>query len=755
MPNPSRWRAFRAGALALAGLISVLAGSGAVTADEKFDWPFWRGPEMNGVSRETGLVDRWKPNGENQLWFNPELATRSTPIIMRGKLYILARSEPGTSREGEQLICADAETGEVLWRNRFNVFLSDVPDTRVGWSSVLGDPETGKIYALGVCDLFQCLDGKTGEPIWSKSLSEEYGMLNTYGGRTNFPVIIDDLVIISGIVIGWGDMAKPAHRFIAFDKRDGTPVWFNETRLLPYDTTYSAPVLTTLDGEKALVFGSGDGAVYAMQPRTGKIIWKYQLSRRGLNTTPLVVDGIVYTGQSEENVDDTTMGAMVAINGVGKGDITKTGEIWRVTERMVGKSAGVMVDGRLYAVEDGGTLNVVDPKTGYRIDHKTGKRVDPNARYRPMKLGGPQRGSLLYADGKIYAATANGRWWILKPTDKGVKVLDRQRLRQTEIHASPIVSHGRIYLATTEGTYCIGKKDHKPVATERPAPPAEKPVAEDRKPAQLQLVPIEARIMPGGSIDYEVRLYNARGQFLGKQRADFSVDGPGKIDSDGRFEVPASRTKHSASIVTAKVGGLTGTARVRIVPELPWKFDFEDGEIPLPWVGVRYRNILRETAGNHHMVKVTTIPKGTRSQAWIGPVDLHDYTIEADVQGRTRDGKMPDIGLIAQRYTLDMQGASQALQIRTWPTQRRMAVTIPFEWKPDVWYTMKFRAANEGDKAVLRGKVWPRAEPEPKEWTIVASDSSPNRHGSPGLFGDASTAEIFLDNLTVTANDSQ
>ena len=33
------------------------------------------------------------------------------------------------------------------------------------------------------------------------------------------------------------------------------------------------------------------------------------------------------------------------------------------------------------------------------------------------------------------------------------------------------------------------------------------------------------------------------------------------------------------------------------------------------------------------MVKVTTIPKGTRSQSWMGPTDLHDYTVQADVQG--------------------------------------------------------------------------------------------------------------------------
>ena len=128
------------------------------------DWPHWRGPEMNGISREKGLPDSWDPDtGENVLWENKELGSRSTPIIMNGKLYLLTRDRAGTEHEGEKVVCADAATGKVLWENRFNVYLSDVPDTRVAWSCVSGDTETGNVFALGVCGLFQCIDGETGK----------------------------------------------------------------------------------------------------------------------------------------------------------------------------------------------------------------------------------------------------------------------------------------------------------------------------------------------------------------------------------------------------------------------------------------------------------------------------------------------------------------------------------------------------------------------------------------------------------------
>jgi hypothetical protein len=152
------------------------------------------------------------------------------------------------------------------------------------------------------------------------------------------------------------------------------------------------------------------------------------------------------------------------------------------------------------------------------------------------------------------------------------------------------------------------------------------------------------------------------------------------------------------------------------------------------------------------MCKISTIPLGTRSQGWMGQTDYHDYTIQADVYGATKDGKLPDMGLIAQRYTFDMMGSSQQLQIRTWPpVLSRMSSTVPFPWKPNTWYTMKFQASVEG-KAVLRGKVWVRGVAEPADWQVTAEDTEPNRVGSPGLFANASNAEVFYDNILVHAN---
>lgn len=726
------------------------------------DWPSWRGPEQNGISRETGLPAEWDFDGENLLWKSTELATRSTPIVLNGKLYTLARSYPETKKEGEKVICADAATGKVLWENKFNVYLSDVPAERVAWGAVVGDPATGKIYAMGVCGIMQCIDGETGKTLWAHSLSEEFGLLSTYGGRTNVSVIYEDMVIISAVMTNWGDLAVPAHRFIAFNKETGEIIWYNGTSLRPDDTTYSTPIFGVVNGEAVMVFGSGDGRVWAFQPRTGKPLWSYQLSLRGLNVSPVLADGVVYAGQSEENPDDTnSMGAFAAIKAAGSiGDITKDGAIWREKKLMVGKSSPILLNGRIYAFDDGNIMYLLDAKTGEQIQ-------------RPLRLlGSIMRASPVYADGRIYACTTSG-WHVITPTADGAKITHKLRFPTgEEIHGSPIVSHGRIYLPTIEAMYCIGFKDAKPAITEAPKPTAEDALT-DKTPALVQVVPAEGIIKPGDKVQFKAYFYNAKGQKIGPATdAKFTVSGGGEMAADGTFTA-SSEPKHAGVIVTCEAGGVKGTARTRVIPPLPWSFDFNDtpidvpnpvskkleGEPPVTWIGARYRHKVREFEGGEKaMVKITTIPKGTRSQSWMGNIDLHDYTIQAEVKGSkkvTQEGiKLPDMGVIAQRYTLDLMGNHQKVQIRSWTAQldNRFAVDVPFAWQPDVWYVLKFRAETDGDKAVLKGKVWKKGETEPAEWTITGTDEVGNLQGSPGLFGNASDAEITYDNITVTPN---
>lgn len=727
------------------------------------DWLYWRGPEFNGISRATGLPDSWDPaggEGSNVLWKREDLGTRSTPVVMNGKLFVLAAAEHGTPREGERVVCVDAKTGKTIWENRFNVYLSDVPVERVGWSAVTADPETNSVYALGVAGHFQCIDAETGKTKWLRKMHEEFGMLTTYGGRTNFPIVHEDLVIISGIVIGWGEMAKPAHRFLGMNKRTGEVVWYNETTPLPFDTTYSAPSIKIINGIPQYVIGAGDGKIWSLQPRTGEHIWSYSYAARGLYGTPLVDGDTVYMAQGEENVQakevdgkiqvtvDNTMGAVVALDATQTGDITISGQKWKVLELNGNRSAPLLVNGKLYVIDDRAKLFVLDPETGEELFPK-------------KALGTKMFGSPLYADGKIYTITENGRYYVLGIQEDGsVEFLTKGRLKEGDAPGSPICAQGLLYFPTTAALYCVGNPDQKTGFSGIPDQPQEKPVAEDQKPVHVQLIPAEALIYPGAKVDYKVRLFNARGQFLKEAEAEFSVEGPASIADSGQLTAN-NDAGHTAAYVTAKVGEISDRARVRIVPELPWSFDFESikidestgkGEPPVTWVGARYRHVVREIDGNKVMVKLSTIPKGTRSQGWMGHTDLHDYTIEADVMAEKETAQLPDIGLTAQGYQFVLMGNEGVGRVLTWVTQQRIAKSAPFTLEPGVWYHIKLKVSNKDGKAIAQGKAWKKDEPEPDGWLVETVDEVPNTTGSPGLFGNATNGEIYLDNIKVTPN---
>ena len=705
------------------------------------DWPHWRGPNFDAVSTETGLPEKWSPKGDNLLWQNKECGSRSSPVVMNGRVYAVCRSFPETTKEGEKTVCLDATTGKLIWESIHNIFLTDAPAERVGWSSVVGDPETDTVFVLGLGSLFQCLDGKTGKILWEHSMNEEYGMLSTYGGRTNFPVVFEDLVVISGVLTGWGETAIPADRIIAFDKKTGTAQWLKSTKLRPEDTTYSTPIFATFKGQAAMVVGAGDGAIYALQPRTGKTIWKYQASTRGLNTTSVIDEnGIVYCGHAEQNATDTkTLGAIFAFDGNADGDIAEDKLLWKVPGKAIGRSAAVKVGDRVYFVDDGAALMIVDARTGAVVGQK--------------KLGRSMFGSPVAGDGKIYAAENSGRFYVLKPSEKGVDVVSEARLATDElVFGSPVISNGHIFLPSIDALYCIGKADAPKSKTTARKSAAETPADKDKVVAQLILTPVESMLASGQTVQLQVKGYNKNGQFVQVVKdAEVTAVGGGTILKDLTYTAPTAGV--AAVVLTAKSGELTTTARLRVIPSLPWKFDFSDEKVPPVWIGADYRHKPAPLDGEKGLVKISTIPKGTRSQSWFGWTTLHDYTIQGDFKASEKNGRLPDLGLINQRYTLDMQG-SQRLQIRSWTARAelRFAKTMDFKWTANTWYTMKFQSENRDGKAILRGKVWLRGDDEPKDWQIEAADETPNITGSPGLFGNSTDAEFFIDNVQVTAN---
>lgn len=724
------------------GILAFLILFGLHSADAS-DWPGWRGPHQNGVSDETGLVSSWTLDGENQIWL-ADFVGRSTPIILNGRVYVLGRTGEGKSMQ-RVVACYDAEDGKLLWQEKNNVFQTTVPFSRVGWSSLAGDPDTGNIYMFGVDGLFICYD-KDGNRLWEHSFTEEYNRFSGYGGRTCTPVIDEDLVIVNGANNSWGNMLIMKHRFFAYDKRTGELVWVSTIPEGNKNTNYSVPVIAVVDGQRLLITGSGTGWVYAMKARTGEHVWKFHLTKGAVQASVVVDGDKVYACHGRENLDNASIGRVVCIDAKGNGDITATNEVWRHDALEVGYASPVIHNDRLYVVTNVGDLYALDVATG-------------ETRW-TFNLGKVGKGSPVWADGKIYATEVNGSFHIIQPGETGAKSLDSKQIRFNkrrfaEIYGSPAVAYGRVYFTSEVGLFCLGN----PGVEFKASPPRmmtlpEAAPAKDAAVAHIQIIPAEIWAWEGDELDFRVRAFDSMGRRLDDVKPEFGLNGlMGKIEDNGRI-IPEKSAGNQAGYVVAKLGELESRARVQVAANLPWDIDLEDEKFTLDknpplWPGT-WKFFVKELDGSKVLMKPRSKKNLHRHNLILGPPDMTGYTIQADMKGTKVKWRSPDMGLIANRYYLDFMTKLKRLQIRTWPAELdRLKAEIPFQWNPDLWYTMKLRVDIEGGKALVRGKVWPREEQEPEAWTLTAEDPHPNTHGSPALYGDAQ-ATIYFDNVKIT-----
>ena len=707
------------------------------------DWTEWRGPRRDGISEEKNLPARWSPSGENLLWKAP-YGGRSGPIVMGDRVY-LQDSVGARETLQERVVCLSADTGKLLWEHRFNVYLSDVPPHRVGWASPVGDAVTGNVYVFGVGGTLLSLS-REGKPLWERSLGEEFGLLTTHGGRTVSPIIEGELVIVSGVTFGWGDTARGAHRFMAFDKRTGQTVWVSSPNIRPYDTTYAPPIVADVAGTRLLIQGGSDGHVHALKPQTGELVWKYEFSKRGINTGAVLKGNVAILTHSEENLDSSEMGMIAAIDAAARGTLGPQQIKWSVKGWQGGFSSPVIDGDRFYQVDNGANLAAFDINTGKQLWLQN--------------LGTIQKASPVLADGKLYVGTENGKFFILRPSATGCEILDQDQLgteaQPEAIIGSAAVANGRVYLVSDSAIYCIGKRSGAHASTVGTGTAPERAPA-DAAVSYVQVSPTELILKPGESVQLHVRLFDDRGRFVREeQTAAWALDGLRGEVTKGKFTASAD-TVAQAGQVKATVGQVVGAARIRVVPPLPWTESFDSlavgNAIPAHWANATGKYVVRDLEGNKVLVKTTEGSSlMTRARSFMGPSDWANYTVEADVRATLKRRQMGDVGVIAQRYALVLFGNAQKLEIEPWQPEVARSASVPFAWKADTWYRMKLQVENLADGRVrARGKVWPAGEAEPAAWTIEHTDPIPNRQGSPGIFASA-LAEIFFDNLKVYSN---
>jgi outer membrane protein assembly factor BamB len=748
---------------------SLIAGGTSVLAQASVQgWLNWRGPHQNGVSDETCLPDEVEVGGKNHLW-TYKIAGRGTPVVANGRVYAFGYRGEGPDLQ-EYLSCLSEETGELIWEKGFSDFLSDTVYDRYSVGSPAVDAETGRIYLGTTNGVILCFS-PDGEILWEHSLMERFGRLTFPNGRTGAPVIDQDLVIIRGITSYWGADGPARDRFYAFDKISGELVWSSTPGVGPKDSSFSTPVFGWANGKRVFYAGTGCGNVVCINARTGDPIWRFQFSYGGVNSSVLLHNNDkIIAIHGKENIDSSEVGRMAAIR-IGKepaaGEkgplvLGKSDELWRNPLTMF-TSSPVLVGDRVYQITHTGDLVCVDVNSGAILWSE--------------KLNNSQiHASPLYADGKLYVPMISGDFYILKVKEDGVEILDKEPLGD-ECLGSPSLYNGKIYVHTKGQLFCFGSGSGTPV----PAKPEDPALWAATGPAtQLQVIPNDLLLAPGESAQLRVRKLDANG-FVVEEMTDVSKVNFSKFippTAKVRTEMDASFSsngeiyttdcaKTSAGAFKASVDGLSGIFRGRALPAVSFSEGFDDNELleerpngvafdypPLPWIGARFKWEVQSLEGNNVLTKTLDNVLFQRAITFFGDPEASNYTVEADVMTDGNRRTMSNVGVINQRYFINLIGNWQELEISS--NHERVKVSVPFRWKAKTWYRLKTRVdIAEDGSGVVRAKAWERGTEEPDAWTIEAEHKNAHKKGAPGLIGFSpqSRFSVYVDNISVTPNE--
>lgn len=289
-----RW----SGVLRYSGLVLLAVWGGGLAAETVADdWPRWMGPHGDGRWRETGIIESFPETGPEIRWRKPIQGGYSGPAIVDGRVYITDRTEDegkgidvendirqtGAVPGGERVQCLDLETGETLWSHTYDCpYEVAYPTGPRCTPTVDGD----HVYTLGAMGHLICFQRETGDIVWKKSLTGEYGTRPPLWGYSSHPLVYRDLLIVP--VGGEGSGV------VAFDKASGAEQWKAVSTL---DVAYAPLVVYQPgpgDSADQLVFWHADG-VSGLNPASGDEYWtiRFPEERNPSQTsiaTPLIID---------------------------------------------------------------------------------------------------------------------------------------------------------------------------------------------------------------------------------------------------------------------------------------------------------------------------------------------------------------------------------------------------------------------------------------------------------------------------------
>src|SRR5215813_1169650 len=227
------------------------------------DWPQWRGPERNGVSKDTGLIKQWPSSGPQRAWSISSLGEGYGSLAIKGDR-IFAQGSRGSS---SVVFCLNRADGKTVWSAALGAKVNrDVGNGPRSTPTVDND----RVYALTENGDLACLSAHNGVPVWRKNILKEFGGSNTGWLISESPLIDGDRVIVTPGGRGAG--------MVALDKMTGKEIW--RAKDLSDSAAYSSCIAADVGGVRTIMNFTSRAAV-GVRASDGKLMWTNSSAANG------------------------------------------------------------------------------------------------------------------------------------------------------------------------------------------------------------------------------------------------------------------------------------------------------------------------------------------------------------------------------------------------------------------------------------------------------------------------------------------
>lgn len=362
-------------------------GTADLSAVTPRDYPQYLGPNRDATLPAAALQRDWTAHPPRELW-RREIGAGWSAFSVVGD-FAVTQEQRGAD---ESVSCLELASGKTVWSYADPEAEPRVDDV-VGGDGPRATPTIhgGRVYALGASGVLNCLDGASGQRVWSRKIEVDALGERPHWGYSGSPLVVDDLVL----VIAGG----PGKSLLAYRASDGSLAWSAGTDR----AAYASPMLMTLAGVRQIVC-MNKTSVTSHDPADGKLLWMYDWNHDEQNcASPLAVDDARVLVSSGYGFGS----GLVEIQSAGDGAL-QTQEVWRNRELKSKFANMLFYDGHIYGLDDGIFTCLVA---------ETGQRKWKKGRY--------GHGQLLLAGGLIVVQTEAGDVVLVEPSPQKLIELGR------------------------------------------------------------------------------------------------------------------------------------------------------------------------------------------------------------------------------------------------------------------------------------------------------------------------------------------